>query len=139
MRPPEEVLRELVQQWIDKAELDYQAATQLLEANDRLRQIVAFHCQQAVEKYLKAFLVRQQVEFPKIHNLRQLLDLVSKVAPEIARSLDRCVVLTPYGADIRYPGDIPDLLPGQDKEALELAHLARETLLRELEAFLAGG
>jgi HEPN domain-containing protein len=35
MRPPEEVLRELVQQWIDKAELDYQAATQLLEAGDR--------------------------------------------------------------------------------------------------------
>jgi HEPN domain-containing protein len=139
MRPPEQVLRELVQQWIDKAELDYQAATQLLEAGDRLRQIVAFHCQQAVEKYLKAFLVRYQVEFPKIHNLRQLLDLVSKVAPEIARSLDHCVVLTPYGADIRYPGDIPDLLPGQDKEALGLAHLARETILGELKTFLAGG
>jgi HEPN domain-containing protein len=69
MRPPEEVLRDLVREWIEKAELDYQAAAQLLEAGDRLRQIVAFHCQQAVEKYLKAFLVRHQVEFPKIHNL----------------------------------------------------------------------
>ena len=139
MRPPEEVLRELVRQWIDKAELDYQAATELLGTGGRLRQIVAFHCQQAVEKYLKAFLVRHQVEFPKTHNLRQLLELVSEVAPEMARSLDRCVVLTPYGADIRYPGDIPDLLPGQDKEALGLAHLARETILGELKTFLAGG
>lgn len=138
MRPPEEVLRDLVRQWIEKAELDYQAAAQLLDAGDRLRQIVAFHCQQAVEKYLKAFLVRHQVEFPKTHNLRELLDLASTVAPDMARSLDRCVTLTPYGVDIRYPGDLPDVLPGQDTEALELAHLARETVLGELKAFLVG-
>jgi len=124
---------------VEKAELDYQAAAELLDAGDRLRQIVAFHCQQAVEKYLKAFLVRHQVQFPKTHNLRELLDLVSTLTPEVARSLDRCVVLTPYGVDIRYPGDLPDLLPGQDKEAVELARLARETVLGELKTFLAGG
>ena len=63
MRPTEEVLRDLVRQWIEKAELDYQAAAELHDAGERLRQVVAFHCQQAVEKYLKALLVRHQVEF----------------------------------------------------------------------------
>ena len=138
MRPPEEVLRELVRQWIEKAELDYHAATHLLEASDRLGQIVVFHCQQAAEKYLKALLVRHQVQFPKTHNIRELLDLTSTVAPEVARSLAGCVVLTPYGVDIRYPGDLPDLLPGQDTEAVELARLARKTVLGEVKAFLAG-
>jgi HEPN domain-containing protein len=138
MRPIDDVLRDLVRQWLEKADLDYQAGAQLLEAGDRLRQIVAFHCQQAVEKYLKALLVRHQVEFPKTHNLRQLLDLASAVAPAVARSLDRCATLTPYGVDIRYPGDLPDLSPGQDTQAFELARLARETVLGELKTFLAG-
>jgi len=138
MKPPEQVLRELVRQWIDKAELDYHPATHLMEASDRLRQIVVFHCQQAAEKYLKALLVRHQVHFPKTHSIRELLDLTSSVAPAAARSLAGCVVLTPYGVDVRYPGDLPDLLPGQDTEALELARLARETVLGELKTFLAG-
>lgn len=61
MKPPEEVLRELVRQWVLKADLDYQGADQLLQSADPLRDIVAFHCQQAAEKYLKAFLVRPKV------------------------------------------------------------------------------
>jgi HEPN domain-containing protein len=76
MKPPEEVLRGLVEQWISKAELDYEAGSRLVNQAGPLREIVAFHCQQAVEKYLKAFLVRHQVEFPKTHNLEQLLDLL---------------------------------------------------------------
>ena len=75
MRPPEEVLRDLVRDWVGKADLDYRAAERLLQDEERLREIIAFHCQQAAEKYLKGFLVRHQVEFPKTHNVRQLLNL----------------------------------------------------------------
>jgi HEPN domain-containing protein len=38
----------------------------------------AFHCQQAAEKYLKAYLVRQQIEFRKTHALGHLLHLASQ-------------------------------------------------------------
>ena len=84
MKPPEEALRELVAQWLEKADRDYAAAEQLLVQGDRFREIIAFHCQQAVEKYLKALLVRQQVEFPKTHDIRALLGLVAEVHPDLA-------------------------------------------------------
>lgn len=54
MRPPEVVRRELVARWLDKANRDFDAAEHLLARSDRFREIIAFHCQQAVEKYLKA-------------------------------------------------------------------------------------
>ena len=69
MRPPEQVLRDLVEQWIAKAEVDYRAAERLLQDSEPVREASAFHCQQVVEKYVEAFLVRHQVEFPKTHNL----------------------------------------------------------------------
>jgi HEPN domain-containing protein len=53
MRPPEEVLRDLVRDWLAKADLDYRAAERLLQDEEPLREIIAFHCQQAAEKYLK--------------------------------------------------------------------------------------
>jgi len=60
MKPPDAALRELVQQWLDKAAADFDAAKQLSTQGGRFRGIVAFHCRQAVEKYLKALLVRRQ-------------------------------------------------------------------------------
>jgi len=87
MKPPEEVLRDLTGDWVGKAERGYRAAERLLRDEDRLHDIIAFHCQQAAEKYLKAFLVRHQIEFPKSHNIRQLLSLVSRVSPEMAAVL----------------------------------------------------
>jgi HEPN domain-containing protein len=136
MKPPEEVLRELVRQWVLKADLDYQGADQLLQSADPLRDIVAFHCQQAAEKYLKAFLVRRQVEFPKTHNLRELLDLISAVAPEMAVALEEAAILTPYGVDIRYPGDFPEVLPGQEAEVFQLASRVREAVMAALAPYL---
>jgi HEPN domain/Nucleotidyltransferase domain len=61
-------LRDLVRDWLRKADLDWDVAARLVSEGDRFRDIVAFHCQQAVEKYVKAILVRHQVEFRKTHD-----------------------------------------------------------------------
>jgi len=119
------VLRELVQQWAAKAEVDFRAAGRLIVGDDPIREAVAFHCQQATEKYLKAFLVSRQIEFPKTHNIRQLLDLVATVEPEMAESLAGAAVLTPYGVDIRYPGDFPDVRAGQETPLYEVVSRVR--------------
>lgn len=100
---------------------------------------MAFHCQQAAEKYLKAFLVRHGVEFPKTHNIAALLDLLSRVAPEMAGSLGEAAVLTPYGVDIRYPDEFPDVLPGQERKALEVANRVRKAVVGCLAAYLSVG
>lgn len=47
-------------------------------------------------------------EFPKTHAIEQLLDLLKEADVKTASSLKDAVVLTPYGVDIRYPGDQPE-------------------------------
>lgn len=46
MRPPEEGIRRLVAEWIAKADLDFDTVVRLV-AEERFRNIVAFHGQQA--------------------------------------------------------------------------------------------
>jgi len=43
---------------------------------DGLYSTLCFHAQQAVEKSVKAVLVLRGVEFPKIHSLPRLMDLL---------------------------------------------------------------
>jgi len=138
MKPPDDPLLLLVKQWFSKGNIDYQTAERLLQDDEPIRESIAFHCQQAVEKYLKAVLVSRQIEFPKTHSLAQLLDLIAGFAPALATALADTVPLTPFGVRIRYPGDFPELLPGQEREVFELARKARESVLRELDEFLGG-
>jgi HEPN domain-containing protein len=93
MKQPEQVLRDLVKQWIAKADVDYRAAERLVADSDPIREAIAFHCQQAAEKYVNAFLVRHQVEFPKTHSLERLLYLAAPVSPELAASLEETEAL----------------------------------------------
>ena len=137
MTPPDHALRLLVQQWLHKAAADLDAAEQL-SGTGRLREIVAFHCQQAAEKYLKAFLVRHQIEFPKTHDITKLLDRVALADRAIAQSLRRADVLTPYGVEARYPSDAPEILPGAEMEAIHTARLVRDTIAASLRTYLDG-
>ena len=80
MPPPEEqVRRSLVGQWMHKADQDIRAAASLLADDPPLLYPSCFHSQQAAEKYLKALLVRSQVDFPKTHDIQEILDLVDPV------------------------------------------------------------
>jgi len=136
MRPPDQVLRELVAQWVHKAEQDYLAAEYLLREAEPLREPIAFHCQQAAEKYIKAFLVYRGTEFPKTHDIKKLLDLLAGVDAELAGDLAEEKELTPYGVEIRYPSDFPEVLRGGEKELFDLARRTREVIMERLRPFL---
>jgi HEPN domain-containing protein len=139
MKPPDQVLLGLVRQWIAKADVDYRTAERLVGDTEPIRESIAFHCEQAVEKYLKAFLVCQQIEFPKTHSISRLLDLVQPIAPELARSLEEAEGLTVFGVEIRYPSDLPELLPGQEKIVFDTARRAREAIMTQLGHYLSKG
>jgi len=121
MPPEEEVRRKLVGLWIDKAAQDLRAAELLMQQDPPLPYPVCFHCQQASEKHLKAYLTHHQVEFPKTHNISELLDLAATVDEELARQLMPAAILTPYGGEARYPGDLPAPSQADSEEALLLA------------------
>lgn len=113
-------LESLVKQWLNKAAQDLALAERVLQERE-FRELVGFHCQQSVEKYVKAILVLRQVNFPKSHDIRKLVDLVQTVCPAIAEQLRNAEWLTPFGVEARYPSDTPEMLPGEEAEAVAAA------------------
>ncbi|MBN1490627.1 MAG: HEPN domain-containing protein [Phycisphaerae bacterium] len=71
----------------------------------------------------------REVDFPKTYDLEQLLDLMESVNAGLAEPLRDVIVLTPYGTELRYPGDRPDASSDQAREALELARLVRDKIV----------
>ncbi|MGO4880229.1 MAG: HEPN domain-containing protein [Bryobacteraceae bacterium] len=135
MKPPDPEAESLLREWIEKAEADLEAANQLaphIAASIRLREIVGFHCQQAVEKFLKALLTYYQVEFPKTHDVERLLTLVRGVNGRAAEILEGASWLGPFGVEIRYPGDAAEMLPGDEVKAIKIACAAKDVVLRIL-------
>jgi HEPN domain-containing protein len=129
MRPLEEVKKDLVRQWLAKANEDFNAAKVLLSFGTSFLATIGFHCQQAAEKYCKAFLTWHQIEFPKTHDLELLLGLISLADQTLAASLNQIATLNPYGVEIRYPGDLKELTPEEVIEAIQLAERAKESII----------
>ena len=132
MKSPEEVKRELYEKWLRRAEEDQAVAEQLLSDGVPYFGSIGFHAQQAAEKFLKAFLVWHQIEFPKTHDLGQLLQLVAQREKALAASLQGILVLTDYGVDTRYPADLPDLTANEASQAVELARHTKDAVLKSL-------
>jgi HEPN domain-containing protein len=97
-------------EWIDKAEEDYQAAIVLIRSRKSpTPNAVCFHCQQSAEKYLKAYLVREDVKFPRTHDLLELHKLCSSIDPGFELIIDLLDYLNPYSIVYRYPGEEVDV------------------------------
>ena len=125
MKPPEVIKTEFTREWIRKAESDFKTAAHLSESSPDLADGTAFHSQQAAEKYLKAFLVWHQIEFPKTHDIEALLKLAGKTDDKIPEILREAVILTPYGVDYRYPGEYPEVSRSDAERAFRLADHVR--------------
>jgi len=99
--------RKLVEEWIYKAEEDLESAVYLAKKDKKaVPDSVCFHCQQCIEKYLKAFLISSNIEPPEIHDLQRLKVICSKVDgsfEEVSGELD---ILNAYAVNFRYPGEV---------------------------------
>jgi HEPN domain-containing protein len=93
-----------VSRWLQKAQRDWNAARKLFDLDCEEADVVAFHCQQAVEKLLKAFLVYHAVQFEKAHDLGRLLDHCATVDDSFESIRDTVEPLTLYAVAFRHPG-----------------------------------
>jgi HEPN domain-containing protein len=72
-------------------------------------EISAYHCQQCAEKALKSFLVANDIDPPKIHNLRRLCALCKDIDGEFSVLESDCEWLNPLSASVRCPNElVPD-------------------------------
>jgi len=69
-------------QWGQKPENDLKVASQIVcRPSDVVPDAACFFCQQCIEKHLKARLTEAGIEFPRTHDLRQLLSLCLGIEP----------------------------------------------------------
>ena len=112
---------DFIKQWLIKANEDLLVVDKLTEFEIIATSSVCFHCQQAVEKFLKAFLIVNGVDIKKTHNIEFLLSECSDIDIDFANIDPK--ELSDFGVDVRYPGDmfVPD-----ESETLEYKNLAFE-------------
>ncbi len=124
-------MRKTINEWLKKAQGDYLSAEYLLSVeNDTVYDAVVFHSQQAIEKLIKAVLIKMDVRPPKIHDLIELCDLLTTVVPNWTASSGDLRKLNKGATEFRYPGDSADL--EEAKESFEICKKLREQLLQLL-------
>jgi len=126
--PPE---LELARQWLERASADLRAAT-LLAADASLTGEVCFHCQQAVEKAIKAYLTFKEIEFEYVHSIVYLLDLSAEGDEGFEQFQQFAEPLTQYAVRFRYPRSGSDPTPHEAREALAAAEQIVTFVLQRL-------
>jgi HEPN domain-containing protein len=96
---------ETAKQWIAKADSDLLNADNNLKSEKIPFDTVCFHCQQAAEKILKAYLIANQKPYPITHDLFLLLEQIIQFDSDAERLRDTLALLAPYAVEIRYPDD----------------------------------
>ena len=103
--------KDYISKWLFKANEDIAVIKQLTAEHPEIYTgAICFHAQQAVEKFLKTFLIFHDIEFAKSHDVDYLLNLCREVETSYFENLD-LKSLADFGVSIRYPDDfiIPEL------------------------------
>jgi HEPN domain-containing protein len=99
-------MNETVREWIAKADGDYATARRELAA-DRLpnHDAVCFHCQQCLEKLMKAVPMLHQTKPPRTHDLVALSERLHTVVPMWTAEEKELRLLNQGAVLCRYPGE----------------------------------
>jgi len=96
--------RDIVRRWFQKADSDLKTAKILVEAEDAPTESVCFHAQQAVEKFLKAYLTFVDVKAGKTHDIATLLEKCIERDKDFENlDIEALEELTFYAVEVRYP------------------------------------
>ena len=94
-----------------------------------------FTAQQASEKALKAYLIKQGKDIKKIHDLGALLEKCIKLDDTFEQLRPGCLTLTAYYVQSRYP-DISEFIDFTEEKAREACEFA-EKIVNFIEKKLA--
>jgi HEPN domain-containing protein len=116
--------------WADATVL-LECLNDLLNADNNLKSeiipydTVCFHCQQAAEKILKAYLVAKGMQPRFTHDLLLLLEEILPCCADAEPLRDDLALLMPYAVEVRYPDDL--FVPTHE-EAVEARQAAEHVL-----------
>ena len=108
-------------EWFIMGDKDLKGAKILYEYDGDLG-LVCFHLQQAVEKYIKGFLVYKTGMLQNGHNLFKLCKVASNYDKEFNQFLKDSAFLNAYYIETRYPAEDPLVAGREDvEESLKIA------------------
>lgn len=116
--------------WLRFSAEDLEVALRLLSGSPSAPRHVCWLAQQAAEKALKAALILEGVEFPFIHDLDILRDLLPPGWTVRDTHVD-LVGLTQWAAEARYPRDRPEPTDADAARAESQARSVHESVAAE--------
>ena len=127
---------EEVRMWIKKAEEDLVVSEKLFSLDEKIyNNIICFHCQQAVEKYIKAFLSYHKTEIPKTHDITKLLNLCIEIDEDFKILKEKSIEdLTIYATELRYPDFfVGEVSLEETQKTLNKAQYVKEFVIKKIE------
>jgi HEPN domain-containing protein len=122
---------EYLQNWLYRAKEDIAVIDSLFITDPAFyASTICFHAQQAAEKFLKAFLVYHEVDFPRTHDVDFLLIECKKID---SKDFDIDLgSLADFGVNIRYPDDF--YIPDKEETILyrDIAHTIKKIVEKKI-------
>lgn len=111
--------------WYGRASQDLRGASILLEYGGG-NELVAFHCQQAIEKQMKGWLLKATGELTEGHSLVFLCRKAIAAGAPVRAYLRDCAYVNQFYLETRYPADV--CIPVSDEEARDCIEIATQIL-----------
>jgi HEPN domain-containing protein len=123
-----------VKNWLIKAFNDYKTIMKLIDCPEEeiVTDSVCFHSEQFFEKTLKAYLVSNDTDFKKNHDLAYLVELCSRLDTEFEELNDIAKNLSKYAVQIRYPDDFYIPTPEEAQVAINQAEKVKKFVIDKL-------
>jgi HEPN domain-containing protein len=118
--------------WLEKADHDLGTAIITQKHLPDYRDTIAFHCQQAVEKYLKAYLINLDLKIIQTHDLVYLLELIDSQEKIEKIWFGKCAVMQDFAVEFRYPDKVIELSNNEIELAIQTAKEIREMIISKI-------
>jgi HEPN domain-containing protein len=123
----------IIKEWVAKADEDFQFALVNLKEGKPFPALICFHFHQSAEKYLKAYIVANELGFLKSHDLPALLKICLAKNPSLSQLSSDCEYLNTYYIETRYPVHWPThFTPEEAEKAFSSAKTIKSTIEKSL-------
>ncbi len=123
---------DVIRQWLLKADHDLGSAKLIFLHLPEYYDTIAFHCQQSVEKYLKAYLIYLDIDFKPVHDLRYIINLVLTKDNSFDSLYLRITALNDFAVKIRYPDIVINPTNEELTDIIQLSQTIKELIEKKI-------
>ncbi|MCK5682920.1 HEPN domain-containing protein [bacterium] len=116
--------------WIKRAESALSLG-KIDDHDDIFYEDLCFQLQQAAEKAIKAYLIYNEIEPPKTHSFKILLNVIETIT-NYPEELRRTIELEDYAVQTRYPGDYTPVEKSEYLDALKITEEAIDWIKKQI-------